>query len=195
MSNHSALILDRDGTLNAMVCNPQGDQDSPYFSSQLEIYPGLGDLLRPWTNSGIPIFVVTNQPGIAKGHFKREDLLHLNSVLMDRLLKEGVKIQDIFSCIHHPVGTQQGDQSLIGPCECRKPKPGMLHELHKKHRIDLAKAIFIGDSDVDQKAAKAAGVGTFILVKTLISATVPIEKQNYSFPNAPTLRSVLEKLS
>lgn len=194
MTLPSALILDRDGTLNAMVCNPQGDQDSPYFARQLEYYPHLLSLLKPWADSTIPFFIVTNQPGIAKGNFTRQDLREAHDALRSFFLTGGISIQDIFSCIHHPVGAPEGDSSLIGPCECRKPKPGMFFDLQKKHQIDLSRAIYIGDSQVDREAAEQAGIGTFRLVRTFVSARVPEGKRVIAFPNAPTLAEVLGEL-
>jgi D-glycero-D-manno-heptose 1,7-bisphosphate phosphatase len=193
MNFPSALILDRDGTLNAMVCNPKGEQDSPYFASQLELYPQLGKLLHPFVKAQVPLFIVTNQPGITKGNFKLNDLQVMHETFRQSLLKEGVSFVEIISCIHHPVGTPEGDQSLIINCECRKPKPGMLLQIQEKYKIDLSNAIYIGDSQVDEDAAKAAGVGTFRLVRTFVSSSVPKERQSISFPDAPELKIVLSR--
>jgi len=193
----SALILDRDGTLNAMILNPQGKQDSPYFTSQLELYPHLGDLLLPWVKAHIPIFIVTNQPGVAKGNFTREDLAAVHTHLKNQLLSQGIQINDIFFCMHHPTGTPhgalRGDLSLIGPCECRKPRPGMLFQLRERYGIDLSQAVYIGDSPVDQEAAKNAGIQHFFAVRTFISQQVPPEKRVIPFPQAESLAEILRQ--
>ncbi len=190
----SALFLDRDGTLVPMVLGPDGTQDSPYFASQMELFPGLGKLLAPWIQARVPVFVVTNQPGIAKGHFTVRDLDKAHSHLLELMANEGIPVRDIASCIHHPAGKVGGDPILIRSCECRKPKPGMILQLAAKYGIDLSKAVYIGDSEVDEKAAKAAGVGTFAPVKTWISDNVPVEKRKLGFPDAPRLDEVLGDL-
>ncbi len=194
INSSSALILDRDGTLNAMICNSKGEQDSPYFASQLELYPNLGELLQPFAQAQIPIFITTNQPGMAKGHFTEKDLRELNQALVDQLSNFGITIKEVLFCPHHPIGTPEGDQSLIRECDCRKPKPGMLFQIQKKYGINLSKAIYIGDSKADQDACQAAGIGNFHLVRTFISETVPIKKRINIFPHAPLLKHVLLKL-
>jgi D-glycero-D-manno-heptose 1,7-bisphosphate phosphatase len=195
MKPYSALLLDRDGTLNAMVLNPRGTQDSPYFVSQMELYPGLASFLLPWVRAKIPIFIVTNQPGIAKGNFSRLDLDNFHQVLKDNLESQGIPIKEIIACTHHPVGSSTGDKSLISSCECRKPKPGMILSLQKKYVFDLSKAVYIGDSNVDLEAATAAGVGLHFLVRTFVSNLVPEDKRIISFPKAPSLTEVFNQLN
>src|SRR5688572_11570945 len=144
MTKLSALLLDRDGTIVAMVKNAKGEQDSPYFASELEFYPGLAELLTPFVKQDIPIFIVTNQPGIAKGHFEREDLKEAHASLAMSLYSSGIPIREILSCIHHPVGMDgRGDRSLVGECDCRKPKPGLFLQIAERHGIDLSKALMI----------------------------------------------------
>jgi D-glycero-D-manno-heptose 1,7-bisphosphate phosphatase len=193
ISSNSALILDRDGTINAMVCNSKGEQDSPYFPSQLELYPHIESLLKPFAAAQIPIFIVTNQPGVAKGHFTMKDLDELHGALSKRFEAHGIYFKDILFCPHHPVGSEKGDPSLIGPCECRKPQPGMLLEIQRKYNIDLSRAIYIGDSKADQGACEAAGVKNFFPIKTFVSDSVPVQKRTFIFSDAPNLRHVLQQ--
>jgi len=189
----SALILDRDGTLIAFGLNPQGEQDSAYFVSQLELYPGAAELLRPFCEAGVPIFLATNQPGISKGHFSLEELDAFHAELSRRLSAAGVKLAGIFSCTHHPVGKQGGDPLYVRECECRKPKPGLLQAIAQAHGIDLSQAVMIGDSAADEGAAQAAGIGQFLLVRAHISAAVPREKHVVPFPAAPNFAQAIRK--
>jgi D-glycero-D-manno-heptose 1,7-bisphosphate phosphatase len=68
----------------------------------------------------------------------------------------GGEIKDILFCQHRP------DEN----CECRKPKPGMILEARKRHRIDLSSACMVGDSAKDIMCARNAGCGAAVLVKT-----------------------------
>lgn len=191
----SALILDRDGTINAMALNPRGEQDSPYFPKQLELYPRLQDLLAPFAAARVPLFVATNQPGIAKGWFSRADLAAMNAALVERLQYPGFDVDSIFACIHHPVGVEgSGDRTLVRDCECRKPKPGLLHSIRDEFGIDLSRAIYVGDSQVDMEAGRAAKVGEVFLVRTLISDTVPPALRRVQVPDGPPLSAVLQKI-
>ena len=171
-SRPSALILDRDGTVNSLIFNRHGKIDSPATPDELVFYPGLQELLAPWTRASIPIFLVTNQPGMAKGRFTQADLDSVHTACMRQFQNWGSPLTGIYCCPHHPVGTPQGDQNLIRACECRKPKPGLLLQLAQEHGIQLSDALMIGDSDVDQQAAHSAGVGTFRAVVPFVPGSL-----------------------
>ena len=61
----------------------------------------------------------------------------------------------IFYCPHRP------DEN----CTCRKPKPGLILQASKYHKVDLKNSFFIGDSNTDMKAAEAAGCKGILLKK------------------------------
>lgn len=190
----SALILDRDGTLIAMSVNPHGEQDSAYFPEELEFFPDVASLLLPFVRANIPIVIATNQPGVAKGHFSEQDLVAFHLKMTKELEASGIPIRAIYSCLHHPVGEPAGDQRLVGDCDCRKPKPGMILQAASEVGFDLQKAIFIGDSDADAGAARLAGVGRFFRVRTFVSERVPLEKRRVQLPDAPMLEGVLKAI-
>lgn len=189
----SALILDRDGTLIAFGLNPQGEQDSAYFVSQLELFPRATELLRPFCDAGVPIFLATNQPGISKGHFSLAELDAFHAELTRRLGEGGVRLAGIYSCTHHPVGKAGGDRAYVRECDCRKPKPGLLTQLAQEHELSLKDAIMVGDSTADEGAARAAGVGEFHLVRAFVSDAVPSEKRVIPFPDAPDFAVAIRK--
>ena len=60
--------------------------------------------------------------------------------------------------MHHPDGGPGGDASLVGPCNCRKPKPGLLLAAMEHAGFDPARTWMIGDSSADVLAARAANV-------------------------------------
>ena len=62
--------------------------------------------------------------------------------------------------MHHPDGGVGGDASLVGPCACRKPLPGLVNALVEKMDADRAASWMVGDSAGDVEAGRAAGVLT-----------------------------------
>jgi D-glycero-D-manno-heptose 1,7-bisphosphate phosphatase len=107
--------------------------------------------------------IVTNQPGPAKGHFSRAAVERTNAALVAELAAHGITIAKVAVCMHHPDGGAGGDLSLVGPCDCRKPKPGLL--LESMHALGGSPETtwMIGDSLADVEAARAAGVRVGLL--------------------------------
>ena len=67
-----AVFLDRDGVINDMVYNAEfGLVDSPANPDQLNLLPGVGDSIAALNEMGFKVFIVSNQPGIAKGQINR----------------------------------------------------------------------------------------------------------------------------
>ena len=142
-----AIILDRDGTL----C-----RDAVYLSrfEDFEPLPAVDAALRLLQDSGYRLFVATNQSGVARGYFPLETVEALNSEIHQYFLERGVNIEDFAVCPHHPQGTVP-EYTL--DCDCRKPKPGMLLELARKHNLDLSRSFMVGDMPRDAQAGLAAG--------------------------------------
>lgn len=137
----SFIILDRDGVINY-------DSDE-YIKSPEECLPIPGSLqaISLLNRAGYKIYVATNQSGIGRGYYDLAMLDLIHEKLRRELAKVGGVIDDFFFCPHLP------DDN----CLCRKPKPGLLHQIERKYAIDLGKTFFIGDSYVDVKAAQNAG--------------------------------------
>lgn len=135
------IILDRDGVVNF--------DSEEYIKTPDEWRPIPGSLtaIANLNNNGFDVFIATNQSGIARGLYDEIMLHAIHEKFISELAKYGGKICDIFFCPHHPD---------FG-CECRKPKPGLLHQIQQKHELDLSQTFFIGDSYVDVQAAMAAG--------------------------------------
>ncbi len=138
-----ALFLDRDGVINV-------EKHYLYKIEDFEFIDGIFELCSFYQNKGYKIFVVTNQSGIARGYYTKEDFLKL-SLWMEQSFKDnGVMIEKTYCCPHHP--------DISGACKCRKPKPGMLLEAAKEFNIDLQKSIIIGDKERDIEAGLNAGL-------------------------------------
>jgi D,D-heptose 1,7-bisphosphate phosphatase len=149
-----AVFLDRDGTINKYVGFLTNIDD-------FVLNDYIVDVIRMANDGGYLVIVVSNQPVIARGDVTWDELRRINNKMETLLGKEGVYIDDIFICPHHP------DKGFAGEipeykidCECRKPKPGLLLEAAKKFNIDLSRSFMLGDDERDMEAGKAAGCTT-----------------------------------
>ena len=149
-----AVFVDRDGTINV-------ERDYLYRVEDFEFIPGAPEALGLLNRAGFLVVVVTNQSGVARGYYTEEDVEVLHRHIDAELAKTGSRVDAWYYCPHHPSG--RGSYSL--PCRCRKPLPGMLLEAARRHGIDLAASVMIGDKMADVEAGLAAGCGT-ILVRT-----------------------------
>jgi len=143
-----ALFLDRDGIINH-------DLGHVHEIDNFKFIDGIFELCRLFQKNGFLLIVITNQAGIAKSYYGHKEFSLLTQYMLDEFKKEEVMISKVYYCPHH--------QDFTGPCECRKPEPGMIFEAAKEFKIDLSKSILIGDRISDIGAAKNAGIGASIL--------------------------------
>lgn len=136
-----ALFLDLDGT----VRRTKSGKPAPNKPEDQELLPGRVETLKDFKKQGYKIIAVTNQAGVALGHLSHDDV---KACLADLDHKLGYVFDDMLYCASHP---KSGD-------ERRKPRPGIIHEAAKKHKIDLSQSIMVGDLESDREAAKNAGV-------------------------------------
>ena len=137
-------MFDRDGTINV-------DTGHLYEPEKLELIPSTVDIMRGYSDDpDYKVVVVTNQAGIAKGLYTEADMRRLHRYMENELEKLGVHVDAWYFCPHHP--------DYTGPCECRKPAPGMLLSA----MIDFAAlpedCVMYGDKVTDKNAAMKAGV-------------------------------------
>lgn len=135
-------MFDRDGTINI-------DTGHLHEPEKLELIPSTIEIMRGYSDDpDCKVVVVTNQAGIAKGLYTEADMRSLHRYMGDELEKLGVHVDAWYFCPHHP--------DYTGPCECRKPAPGML--LAAMHDFDAKPddCVMHGDKPSDETAAKAA---------------------------------------
>jgi len=143
-----AAFLDRDGTINAdpgYIGNPD---DMVLFSRSARAIKMLND-------ADVVVVIVTNQSGIGRGYFTRDDLDRVHDRFRELLKKEDAYVDDILYCPHKP-----SDR-----CKCRKPGTELLDIAVEKYGIDMAASFVVGDKNTDLKLAENAGANG-ILVKT-----------------------------
>jgi len=152
-------ILDRDATLIDVVRDEEsGGISVAFHPDHLRLLPGVIDGLAALRDAGYALSIATNQPGPAKGQFSRAAVERTNRALLELLGAEGIRIEALEVCLHHPEGGPDGDASLVGACDCRKPKPGLLLRAMAELGLSPERTWMIGDAPADLLAARAAGV-------------------------------------
>jgi len=143
-----AVFLDRDGTINA---------DEGYIDAidRFHFFPGAAAAIAKLNRRGIPVMLVTNQSGIARGFFDEAFLDRLHRYLQGLLAREGAYLDGIYYCPHHPD---------FSACDCRKPARGMIDAAILDHGIDFSKSFVVGDKSLDIALAQDGAQG--ILVQT-----------------------------
>lgn len=181
-----AIFLDRDGTLNEVVYNQDGMEDSPFRTEDLMLLPGAGEFTRRVRDAGYLAVLATNQPGVAKGSVTIAGLEQINQRLLDLLAKDGGGLDRICYCPHHPVGRPGFSSPFVQVCDCRKPAPGMLLTAAKEMGIDLSRSWMVGDKLLDVKAGQAAGCRTILLRRSAAQSPAnpdPSQQATYSANN------------
>jgi len=183
LGSRKAVFLDRDGVLNPTVgFDGSGRTESPLRLEDFQIFPWVAAAVKILNGLGFQIFVVTNQPAVAKGKLTSQDLSEMHFRLIQEVEKNGGCITKIYACIHHPDSQQVKVPELLAECACRKPKPGMLFQAANEFGIDLQKSWMIGDTWKDIEAGQAAGCQT-VLVRNEIDNRGKKIKPNFTAEN------------
>lgn len=156
----AAVFLDRDGTLldeGGYLADPAG----------LRLLPGAASALRRLNDAGLPVVLVTNQSGVARGLFSENDLARVHAALARSLAREGAHLDGIHYCPHlPPEAGEEPHGPYVQVCDCRKPAPGLYREAARTHGLALERSWAIGDSLRDLEGAQRAGIPNRVLVAT-----------------------------
>src|SRR5258708_1612048 len=121
----------------------------------LEFLPGAVAAVKRINDLGRFVFLVTNQAGVAKGHFREADVLTFHAEFQRCLRAAVAHVDDIRYAPDHPDGTVP---SYNRASDLRKPAPGMLLDLMRQWPVNLEGSIVVGDKESDVQAAEAAGL-------------------------------------
>lgn len=141
---NKAIFLDRDGVLV--------DNSEHYYiwkSDQLKLIDGVIENLKTFIQKGFHLFIVSNQGGISRGLYSKEDILKLHAELIQTFRTNYIEIAEIAFCPHHPENEK---------CLCRKPDSLMIEKLIAKYKINKEDSFLIGDSQTDMDAARKIGI-------------------------------------
>jgi D-glycero-D-manno-heptose 1,7-bisphosphate phosphatase len=170
-----AIFIDRDGTLSEEV---------GYVNhvSRLRLFPFAVDAIRLVNRSPYLAVLVTNQAGVARGYFA-ESLVHeVHDAIRRAMDAGGARLDAVYFCPHHPTA---GEEPYRQDCDCRKPRPGLLHRAARELGVDLARSFVIGDRRGDLELAWGVGA-TAVMVKTGYGRG-ELEHQAPSWPRPPDL--------
>lgn len=140
-----AVFLDRDGTLNE-------DDGYVYKTKHFKILDNVIKGLKLLKD--FRLFIITNQSGIGRGYYTEEDMHAFNKKLNEEFKKEGINIEKIFFCPHHPEAK----------CDCRKPSIRFIKQAEKEFDININESFVIGDHPHDVEMGGKAGCKTIYLL-------------------------------
>ena len=151
--SRAAVFLDKDGTLV---------RDIPYDvdPARIRLAPTAAAAVRRLHARGYPLFVVTNQGGVALGRFPLAALDAVATRLAELLEEAGARLSGFYACPHHPNGHVA---PFAEPCTCRKPQPGLILRAAAEHDLDLAASWMVGDILDDVEAGARAGCRTALV--------------------------------
>jgi D-glycero-D-manno-heptose 1,7-bisphosphate phosphatase len=142
-----AVFLDRDGTINEQM---------GYINhiDRFRMLPGAAAAIHRLNQAGVPVAVVTNQSGLARGYFPESLLAAVHQRMVAELARAGAHVDGIYVCPHHP---EAKEERFRLTCDCRKPKIGLFVRAARELGLDLTRSYVVGDRWSDLKAAAACG--------------------------------------
>lgn len=149
-----AVFIDRDGTISEEV----GYVNHP---SRFHLFPYAADAVRLLNDNGWLAIVITNQAGVARGYFDEQMVQTVHKELETALQAGGARLDGIYYCAHHP---SAGEPPYRLDCDCRKPRPGLIHKAAKHFNVDLSQSWMVGDRYSDIELARNAGVSSALVL-------------------------------
>jgi D-glycero-D-manno-heptose 1,7-bisphosphate phosphatase len=150
-----ALFVDRDGTLMA---------DHGYLADpgRVNLIDEILPALRQANGAGVPVVVVTNQSGVARGMFGWTEVEAVQAALLWALGAHGCTVDATLACGYYSPST---DPALdVADHPMRKPRPGMFLRAAEIMNLDLAASLVVGDRSGDLLAGARAGLRTGFIV-------------------------------
>ena len=147
------ILLDRDGTIIV---------DHGYVGSidRVEFIKGAPEAIAKFNQAKIPVAVVTNQAGVARGLYGIDDVGRVHGYIAERLAEHGAHIDLFFYCPYHPAGVVE---AFARTSEDRKPGPGLAKAARAALNLDLTASWVVGDRREDIGLAEAVGASAAYL--------------------------------
>lgn len=174
----AAVFLDRDGTMI---------HDTGYISdpATVALLPTVAAAIRRLNERNVPVVVITNQSGIARGLFTEADYDRVHTRLDELLAVQGASVTATYHCPHHP--------DFTGPCECRKPGTLLFRRAAEEHALDLATSFYIGDRVRDIAPSRIFG-GKGILVASALTAPDDLATARKHYAVAHSLDEAIDRV-
>jgi D,D-heptose 1,7-bisphosphate phosphatase len=179
--SRSGILLDRDGTIIV---------DHGYVGSvdRVEFIDGAAEAIARFNRAGIPVAVVTNQAGVARGLYGIDDVALVHKYIAEHLAEHEAHIDLFLFSPYHPAGVVQ---EYARASEDRKPRPGMAKAAARALGLDLAASWVVGDRPEDLGLAQVIGASAVYL------GTDGCERAGvYPFPSLAAAASfILERIT
>jgi D,D-heptose 1,7-bisphosphate phosphatase len=147
------ILLDRDGTIII---------DHGYVGSvdRVDFIDGAPEAIASFNKAGLPVVIVTNQAGVARGYYGLDDVRLVHEYIAERLAEHGAHVDLFLYCPYHPDGVVE---AFARTSEDRKPGPGMAKAAANALGLDLAASWVVGDRPEDVGLAEAVGASAIYL--------------------------------
>ncbi len=142
-----AVFLDRDGTIAEEVGYAN-------HISRFVVYPFAATAIRRLNEAGLPVIVVTNQSGVARGFFPESLIGRMHEKMVEELAAGGAHVDGMYYCPHI-----RDDQ-----CSCRKPLPGMLEQAAREHNLEISGSVLVSDRYNDIQMGHENGCRTILVL-------------------------------
>jgi D-sedoheptulose 7-phosphate isomerase/D-glycero-D-manno-heptose 1,7-bisphosphate phosphatase len=146
-------LLDRDGTIIV---------DHGYVGSidRVDFIDGAAEAIASFNRFNIPVAVVTNQSGVARGLYGLDDVSHVHRHIAEHLANYEAHIDLFLFCPYHPDGVIE---AFARVSEDRKPRPGMARAAAIALDLDLTASWVVGDRAEDVGLAQEIGASAIYL--------------------------------
>ncbi len=154
LAGRPALFLDRDGVIV---------EDTHYLgrAQDVRMVAGAAEAIGRCNRRGIPVVLVSNQSGIARGFYDWSGFQAVQAAIAAALAQAGARLDAVFACAHHADGKAPFN---IADHPWRKPNPGMIVAAAERMALDLPASWIVGDRASDLAAGRAAGLAGGILI-------------------------------
>lgn len=147
-----AIFFDKDGTLIENIPFNIDSEKIKFNLGAVELISALKD--------DFDFHIITNQAGIAFGHFKEFELTAVRNRMHELFEAAGAKLSGFHYCPHHPEGQVK---NYAKKCLCRKPGTKLIEDAATQFNINLMESWLIGDILDDIEAGNRSGMGTILL--------------------------------
>jgi len=171
-----AVFLDRDGVINI-------EKNYLYKIEDFEFVPKVFEALKYLQDLGYALFIITNQSGIGRGYYTKDDFNTLTSWMLKQFKDKNIDILDVQYCPHTPQDN----------CNCRKPKTLMIENICNKFDIDLKNSWLIGDKSSDIQCAINANIPNTIQVKSGHSFDTTTSQASHIIDSIKDVDSIIKK--
>ena len=149
----SAIFLDADGVLWEDIGSGGILSGKDHSIQNLKL---LSSIRNKWYVK----IVISNQTYAARKKMNYVKFKSFTNTFFKSLIKQDL-INDFAICYHHPSAR---NFLLRKKCECRKPLPGLINSMVRKHNISPQRSFLIGDRITDIQSGAAAGIKHLFLI-------------------------------